>query len=226
MKSTNNIQNNKKNTPIKLMGSVFAASLIMFGAASCSSEGESYNEDPLDESTEVALDNEYGYTTDPVRNSEVNYFEDWDTNRDRQWSKEEFTAGMDKHRMYEEWDSSNDGLIEERELQTGLFNTWDTDSNNNLDHGEFTAAYAGINYNAGMGEFEKWDTNKNSQLDADEFSKGVANTEIYSNWDTDGDGMYSEDELYTGLFDSWDRDNDGYLAQNEYNGIGFDNWGL
>ena len=49
-----------------------------------------------------------------------------------------------------------------------------------------------------------------------EYEGALADTDFYSDWDTDLDDYLTEEELAMGVFNRWDTDNSGTLDMEEY----------
>jgi hypothetical protein len=88
--------------------------------------------------------------------------------------------------------------------------------------------------NTAMDDFNEWDANADQQWDRDEFNNRINDAGMYNDWDTDNDGLFSNEEANQGIFNSWDGDEDGFLSSEEYNagnaaweedfGNNFDTW--
>ena len=218
MKLTKNNKQTVKKSPLRFAGSILAASLLLFGAASCGSEGETTDYDDAEGITEEP------YTaTEPVANNEVNYFDDWDTNDDRSWTEEEFRTGISSAGLFDEWDTDNNDLYSENEFNEGWFNRWDEDNDGFLSNEEYTAGYGFWEDDYGY-TFDSWDANNDNLLDTNEVYSSLGTTNFYEDWDTDDDGFFNENEMYSGLYNSWDTDRDGNIAVGEYDAIGFEGW--
>ena len=216
---------NRKWSPLKFIGSMLTASLIMFGAASCNQSSEPGEfEGPYDGPIEEGFAGDDGYTSvEPVVNPGVGYLESWDDNKDLRWDKQEFRAGLQETGLFNEWDLDDDGTFTEDEFNQGLFNEWDEDGNGYLSNEEYAIGNAAWEDDFGN-NYDAWDINDDYILDSNEFNAGIGKTGLYSDWDTNDDNMFSEDEFYSGFYDSWDNNSDGFIDSNEYNTAGFANW--
>lgn len=71
----------------------------------------------------------------------------------------------------------------------------------------------------GETSFDSYDTNNDDQLTKDEFYGLTSDVGIYSDWDTNGDGVVDETEFNEiGIdadFDTWDANGDGTLGEDE-----------
>lgn len=52
-------------------------------------------------------------------------------------------------------------------------------------------------------------------MDQETFRGTVKNTGVFSSWDSDADGMISEEEFSDGMFSMYDQDGDGSLSSDE-----------
>ncbi len=71
-----------------------------------------------------------------------NWWDTWDTDRDTYLSEDEFNTAYGNYSwytptLYGEYDVNRDGLLDENEWRTGLFNTWDTDRDTYLSADEY-----------------------------------------------------------------------------------------
>ena len=214
---------NKHLFSFNTFGSILTAGLLLFGAASCGNERGN-------EETAVVEDEGLGYEG-LEDNQEVNNvavedeWDEWDTNNDNLWDRDEFVVVVNDAGLYEGWDADNNGIYEENEVYTGVFETYDENGDGMLDENEFNA------WNTAWGgeyddEWDAWDTNDDGVLDNNEYITGVEEAGVYDDWDVNNDGVFAEDELNDGLYDTWDLNNDGYLDEEEYNQIGYNLWGV
>lgn len=128
----------------------------------------------------------------------------WDTDANAMLDENEFRqAGY-----YNTWNTNTADDLTEDEVETGfgnagLFEDWDADNDNMLSQNEF-----------GFGEtewFDTWDVNDDQMLNEDEYYGGT-----YETWDTNDDSLLDEDEYYGGLYNAWDTDDSGYIEETEY----------
>lgn len=73
---------------------------------------------------------------------------------------------------------------------------------------------------SGSPDMSDWDSNGDGMLTEDEFYDGVSDAGLYDDWDTDSDGLIEESEYsQIGIddsYDSWDANSDGYLDSGEF----------
>ena len=70
---------------------------------------------------------------------------------------------------------------------------------------------------------ENWDTDGDGVITQDEWNTGLTEMGLFSDWDADGDGSLTSDEFAGGLFDRFDEDGDGALTVSEWD-TGIDNF--
>lgn len=63
----------------------------------------------------------------------------------------------------------------------------------------------------------EWDTNSDQQIDRDEFSSGITQSGVFEDWDADGNGNLSREELRDGLYDQMDADQNQSVSTEEWN---------
>jgi hypothetical protein len=97
-------------------------------------------------------------------------FGKFDTNADKQLSAEEFTAGLDRTKLFGLFDTNSDGTIDEAEFKAGT----DTSFKADIDAAKFDRTR--------YGDWAKWDKNADGKLDKSEFSAG-----LYAYYNTDAD---------------------------------------
>lgn len=100
---------------------------------------------------------------------------------------------------YEDWDTDNDGVINNSEFDT----RWNE-----------------------MGYYDTWDRNADGRINEEEWNSGVsdnypnfdpnASGNNYSGWDRDGDGLLDKREFGEGNYSLWDSNNDGNIQDTEY----------
>jgi Ca2+-binding EF-hand superfamily protein len=109
-------------------------------------------------------------------------FSELDTNADKNLSVEEYTAGLDKTKIFSLYDTNADGSIDQAEFQTATDTTFKAD----MDANKFDKAR--------YGDFAKWDKNSDGKLDKSELSAG-----LYAYYNTDADAaVMTESEFSAG----------------------------
>lgn len=161
------------------------------------------------------------YEADEVNNTEVENFSEWDSDADGLWNNNEFTSWYNDAGITNGMDTNEDGLYDDRETGYGLFNQWDSDADGYLNDDEYAVGNSAWEEEYGD-HFDAWDANDDNLLDAEEYTAGLSDSGLYGDWDTDGDGLYSDEEVNEGLFNSYDTDDDGFVSDDEYNEVGFD----
>ena len=68
--------------------------------------------------------------------------------------------------------------------------------------------------------FSDQDTNDDGQISKDEYYGMVSDAGLYTDWDTDGDGLLDAEEFsdigVDAEYDAWDENDDGYVDSGEY----------
>lgn len=161
---------------------ILAAMLMMFGTVTFAQEREN------------------------VGNTEIEEFNEYDVNTDRQWDRDEFNTRMDERRTFDNWDTDRDGTINEDEFNDGTRN-W---QNQNMGTEENTTGTTGMEGTGttgttettnDVGTFNDWDTNRDGTIDQDEYNEGTFNA-----WDTDRNGTLSNEEYNRGVGTETDID--------------------
>ena len=183
----------------KVIGGLFTASFLLFGAPSFAQD----------------------LVTDEVSATAEEEFNEWDTDSDNLWSEDEFGTALDDSGFYDEWDADDDGFLADDELYDGVYGLYDEDDDGFYSEEEFDT------WNTAWGgdyDYDAWDTNDDGVLDEEEYDAGIEEAGVYDDWDTDGDGVFSEDEVSAGLFDTWDTNDDNYLGYDEFEANGYGLW--
>ncbi len=133
---------------------------------------------------------------------------------DRDAGFEGFRTGLDETGRFVASDRDQDGMLNEGEFATGMFADWDTDDEFGISEEEYgmgAARYHGDDY--GM-TFADFDTDQSGLIDQSEFGANW-DTEYYTTWDTDADGLLSNDEYSEGYYNAADRDQDKVITVEE-----------
>ncbi|MFP4598383.1 MAG: EF-hand domain-containing protein [Persicimonas sp.] len=69
--------------------------------------------------------------------------------------------------------------------------------------------------NASASQFHHW-SRGDSQVDEWDFAKAVEVLGLFGAWDTNGDGLVSEDEFEAVVFQIWDEDDSGVIERGEW----------
>ena len=64
--------------------------------------------------------------------------------------------------------------------------------------------------------FDKWDADADQQWNQEEFDSFIGDVGLYGDWDRNYDGIYDDDELYTGFLYRWDKNGDDFISKDEY----------
>lgn len=177
---------------------ILAAVMLMFGTATFAQEREN------------------------VGNTDVEEFNQYDANTDRQWDQDEFNTRMEENQTYQNW-QNEEGTLTEDDFNRGTFNRWDVNNDNYLDTDEYTRGNSAWETDYGN-NFDTWDRNRDSRLDVDEYNTGMTEAGIYSDWDTNRDGALDQDEFNQGTFNRMDINRDGRVDDTEYNQSDIGTW--
>ena len=71
-------------------------------------------------------------------------------------------------------------------------------------------------------DLSTWDTDEDGILSEEEFGTGFGENEAFDTWDADGDGLLSEDEFKSGVFGSYDEGDSGAIEERKLGDIGDD----
>ncbi len=97
-------------------------------------------------------------------------FGDFDTNSDKNITLEEYSAGLDRTKLYTLYDANGDGNIDDTEFQAGTDSSFKAD----MEANKFDKAR--------YGDRAKWDKNADGKIDRAEFNAGV-----YAYYNNDAD---------------------------------------
>lgn len=70
--------------------------------------------------------------------------------------------------------------------------------------------------------FAAWDRDSDGSIGQIEFNDVFSELELFEDWDIDGDGFLTEQELGTALFEGYDKDQSGRIELPEFERIGQD----
>ncbi len=70
---------------------------------------------------------------------------------------------------------------------------------------------------AEVGDFGVWDKDNSGVVTMGEWDTGFDNDALFTSWDSDKDGMLSNNEYGQGLYDAYDADDSGDWNETEYN---------
>jgi hypothetical protein len=162
----------------KIFGSLLAAVLLMFGTASFAQERENVANSSLEDFNNADLNTNQEWDEEEFnkRMGETYLFDSWDTDKDKQLTKEEFEAGyktgqeqgftvkehvIGNHAIVEvnEDDSVNLAGAANPQLDLDTIDDWDLDND---------GYYSEAEMNSGL--FDYWDQDNNDALDYHEYS--------------------------------------------------------
>jgi len=125
-----------------------------------------------------------------------------------------FNTGFGESGIYDAWDRDDEIGLSESEFGTGVFSDWDRDNDMLISEEEYglgAGRWYGADYD---GVFADYDTDATGYLEPAEFGASWDN-DYYTAWDTDGDGLLSEDEYSTGLYNTSDVDQNMVITVGE-----------
>ncbi|MGR3494206.1 hypothetical protein [Citreimonas sp.] len=139
---------------------------------------------------------------------------EWDSDGNMEMSEEEFRTGFTTTGTFDAWDSDDQAGLSEGEFSTGVFADWDTDNDLQITEEEYTAGaerWYGADYAT---PYADYDTDGSGYIDRTEFGSAW-DSDYYTEWDSDGDSLISEDEYTTGLYDTVDLNDDTVITVEE-----------
>lgn len=98
---------------------------------------------------------------------------------------------------FSDFDADDSGDLNDSEFATGVYNEWDTNSDEVLSEEEFNSGTeAGTFGDASeYGEFSEWDADGNGEIGEEEFDESFADTGVYDDWDADNNDLIDENEF-------------------------------
>jgi Ca2+-binding EF-hand superfamily protein len=146
----------------------------------------------------------------------ISTYSDWDSSSDNALDRHEFIYGYIRSNFFGRW--SEGGIsISPEEFYDGIFNSMDTDKNDQLTRDEFNEKIKYFYFGMFNGSFDTWDVNSNSSLDKNEFLSNSKQNKLGSMWDTSGDNGISQRELAGGMFYLCDANSNGQIDVMEFN---------
>lgn len=107
---------------------------------------------------------------------------------------------------YKDWNKDGNNVLDKEEFYQGLYQTWDKSKDGNIEESEFTDGannfFADYNFKE-YGQYADWDTDSNGKVSVAEFREGMKSTvdseptarELLVIWDTDNDPAIERIEL-------------------------------
>lgn len=121
------------------------------------------------------------------------YFSEWDANGDKKIDQDEFY-----NNYFTMVDKNNDNVLSEQEWQDGINSFFG--SKGDLKHGELP----------------EWDANGDSKVQPEEFDKYLKDAEYFAEWDKNDDEQLEEKEFAEEVFSMWDTDGNGVIEADEF----------
>lgn len=114
-------------------------------------------------------------------------WEGMDTNEDGDITEEEWDASKAGSSVFDDWDTDDDGYINESEYATGLFGVYDANDDGNITE-------------------EEWEMT---------FNEAWANDGGYNEWNVDNDPRLNQDEFSAGMFEYYDLNENSVIDKDE-----------
>ena len=140
---------------------------------------------------------------------------DWDSNADGHISHSEWNQHCPASNIYSNWDTDNDGLIDDDEYSTGLFRHWDENDNGVLEENEWSRANDNW-FNDYSVEYSAWDSDGDGFLEYREFDAGLGKTSYYADWDVNNTLFIEKSDFCQSLFNQADADDDDRINVGEF----------
>ncbi|WPP51611.1 EF-hand domain-containing protein [Catalinimonas niigatensis] len=119
---------------------------------------------------------------------------------------------------FKEWDQNSDQQVDEDEFYQGHVKVMDKDQNSSISNEEWDQAkssyFAG--YDNQPENMEDWDADGDGDLTTEEVVTALEDTNYYKNWDNNSDGKIVEEEFAKNVFQTWDTDDNGLVQSEEY----------
>lgn len=74
------------------------------------------------------------FTVSPLAAAE---FGDWDADKDKRLTQEEFNAGLGDAGIFGDWDANDDSLLDENEFDEGVYGSYDANDDGFIDDNEW-----------------------------------------------------------------------------------------
>lgn len=142
-------------------------------------------------------------------------FDDRDSDSDGRWDQNEYQESFQDD--FEQWDTDADGQVSEEEFNQTTFRNVDENGDSAVDDEEWeyglTSLYGPY---ASTEDYQNFDSDDDGNIAEDEWNEGFTNADWYDSYDQDRDGFLTNDELSQGLFSDWDSNGDGVIDEDEY----------
>lgn len=151
-------------------------------------------------------------------------FGEWDANEDGVINESEYALGFENDGIFEKWDANEDEVLDKDEFGEMFYTLFDVDENDELTVAEFDQGVDSFFGEQAVNlSIPRWDADGDGIISRYEFSQTAGDSELFSMFDGNRDGVLESDEMEDGLFDAADRDVDDELDDDEFL---FDDWGF
>ena len=140
--------------------------------------------------------------------------DDWDTSRDGRLDEREFDAVLASGTS-DPGVNSYEGLDRDR-FDRSAFRIWDNDDDRSLTEAEWEHGRSSWNLSHDLGQWSDWDANGDGSLSPDEYNSELYEHNIYDTLDADGSGILEPTEYGPAVFRTLDRNRDQLLDRDEW----------
>lgn len=195
--------------------------LTAFALVGCAEQGANETESQTSETDMEAMEPETAAAEAPVPDPSSPDIAVWNTDADARLTAEEFGGWLAEQDFHAAWNTDGAGGLSAGELGVGLAGVLDANGNGAVSGMEWNEAGAG--WVAADAALTDWDTNGNGALSTDEVVGGIEGSDLWSQWDQDGSGALDRSEFDAAVFAAWDSNGDGFVDETEW-GANFDHW--
>lgn len=151
-------------------------------------------------------------------------FGEWDIDENGGINEAEYASGFENDGVLEKWDANEDGILDDDEFGEMFYTIFDADRDDRLTVEEFDRGVDSFFGEQAVNlSIPRWDADGDGIISRDEFTQTAGDSELFSTFDGNRDGVLESDEMEDGLFDVADGDADDELDDDEFL---FDEWGF
>ena len=118
---------------------------------------------------------------------------------------------------FSEWDTDDNGSLNEDEFLSTTFNFTDADDDSGVDEDEWNMGFDTTFGNFVGDDFATFDSDADGVLDEEEWNSVFSESAWFGDFDTNDDAMLEETEFDEGLFGEWDTNDDDTIDEDEFN---------
>lgn len=160
-------------------------------------------------------------TTTPTEDTASADLAVWNTDPDAELGPDEFGDWLEEQDFYGDMNTDGaDGLTPE-EVAAGLLDVFDGNDDGSVGETEWTEA--GTTWFGDDASMSDWDTDGDGTLSEDELAAGIRDHDRWTEWDQDGDGTLNQTEFNDAVFSAWDDNDDGSIDETEWR-PNFERW--